>query len=621
MKQFMLGCNYWDSASGTDMWKNWDPETVDADLKALKECGVECLRVFPNWRDFQPVKKLYAQRGTLGEYVYGEEEECLDDHPCGLSEEMVDHFREFAKIADRYGMKLMVSLVTGWMSGRLFLPQPVEGKNPISDPEALMWTSRFVTGLVSALKDIPNIIWWDLGNECNNLGSVASRAECYTWTAMVRNAIRAADPSRPISSGMHGLSAEDNGIWHLKDQGELCDLLTAHPYPSPTVNGDMEPANRMRTTIVPTAQSEFYSGIGGKPAMIQESGTFNTAIANREMAADFLRVNVLSAWANNLTGYLWWCGMEHLNLKQSPYSWSMLERELGLVDGNRVPKRAGQEMKRIGQVLNALPELPDKDIDAVCVLPKENRFPKAAACYTLAKEAGFNVKIVTDQVPEADAYIIPSIEFWAGMHRRNWDVILDRVENHGASLLITFDGGVLTEFERITGLRSNGYRHSLGAHTASFSFGEITYRSRKEMLLESIGAEVLARNEEGNVVFSRNSLGKGSVYCLNFGLEANAWAMPEGMNPEVTQPWYKIYELFGRVLRKRYLVQTDCPFIGITQSKLEDGAYIVTAINYSDVPRKLHAAIKDGYSPEVLYGDPDTIPACEAVIFKIIRTV
>ena len=25
---FAIGVNYWDSKSGTDMWKNWDRETV-----------------------------------------------------------------------------------------------------------------------------------------------------------------------------------------------------------------------------------------------------------------------------------------------------------------------------------------------------------------------------------------------------------------------------------------------------------------------------------------------------------------------------------------------------------------------------------------------------------------
>lgn len=57
MSAFLLGCNYWNSASGTDMWKNWDESVIKADLAELKKIGVKHLRVFPNWRDFQPVDK------------------------------------------------------------------------------------------------------------------------------------------------------------------------------------------------------------------------------------------------------------------------------------------------------------------------------------------------------------------------------------------------------------------------------------------------------------------------------------------------------------------------------------------------------------------------------------
>ena len=60
MSSFAIGVNYWDSRSGTDMWKNWDFETVDADFAALAAVGVKNIRVFPNWRDFQPIRKQYA---------------------------------------------------------------------------------------------------------------------------------------------------------------------------------------------------------------------------------------------------------------------------------------------------------------------------------------------------------------------------------------------------------------------------------------------------------------------------------------------------------------------------------------------------------------------------------
>ena len=40
-RNFLIGCNYWDSVSGTDMWKKWNPEEVEKDLDALEKIGVK----------------------------------------------------------------------------------------------------------------------------------------------------------------------------------------------------------------------------------------------------------------------------------------------------------------------------------------------------------------------------------------------------------------------------------------------------------------------------------------------------------------------------------------------------------------------------------------------------
>ena len=64
--EFMIGCNYWDSKHGTDMWRYYDREVIIDDLKKISACGVKYMRVFPNWRDFQPVMRLYAVRISCG---------------------------------------------------------------------------------------------------------------------------------------------------------------------------------------------------------------------------------------------------------------------------------------------------------------------------------------------------------------------------------------------------------------------------------------------------------------------------------------------------------------------------------------------------------------------------
>lgn len=76
------------------------------------------------------------------------------------------------------------------------------------------------------------------------------------------------------------------------------------------------------------------------------------------MAAQFVRVNILSAWANDLTGYYYWCGTEHTNLDKAPYTWSIMERQLGIMDINREPKPQGREMAKMQKLLAGMPDLP-----------------------------------------------------------------------------------------------------------------------------------------------------------------------------------------------------------------------------------------------------------------------
>lgn len=71
-EKFLLGCNYWASNAGADMWRFWDSECVKKDLAVLKENNVEILRVFLNWRDFQPMERLYGEKGNQENYVLWE---------------------------------------------------------------------------------------------------------------------------------------------------------------------------------------------------------------------------------------------------------------------------------------------------------------------------------------------------------------------------------------------------------------------------------------------------------------------------------------------------------------------------------------------------------------------
>lgn len=613
--EFMIGCNYWDGANGTDMWRKFNVDVITADIKALAATGVKYMRVFPNWRDFQPVMKLYAWQGAERGYCDYDENPITSE--TGVDPKQIENFKTFAKICDENGIKLIVSVVTGWMSGRLFLPRALDGKNPISDPEVLMWTARFIKGFVNGVKDCKNIVMWDLGNESNSLGPAKNRYEAYTWTCFVRNAIYAADSTRPISSGMHGLS-NGKGIWNIKDQGEITDFLTPHPYVSKTINNDIEPMNRLRTTLLPTAQCMYYSDISGKPVILQEQGAFSQALANYDMNADFGRINIYSAFVHGVKGWLWWCGANHGKLTNTPYIWSMIERDLGMLDNDRNQRPIAKTIKETGEKIAALPfeELPARDRDAVCVLTSDqNNWDNGSAAFVLAKQAGIELTFAEAEdmisLPDAPIYIIPGISGWAVMDKPVQDAIIDNVYN-GATAFFSYDGGQMSRFEELTGLRSLGIVKSNTAHTATFEFGDISYNCTAEILTGNIDAEILAKNEQGNIVFARHKLGKGAVYFLNMPLERTLAVKYDAYHDT---DYYKIYRTFAKDVIASKIVSADSPDIGVTQHKINDNKYIIAALNYSEKEYKCVFNVAEGWSISPILGNADFIPKCDAAFY------
>ena len=67
--EFLVGCNYWASHAGTDMWAQWDAERIEKDFQILKENNVNALRVFINWRDFVRFFCIYCVGFSVFVYV------------------------------------------------------------------------------------------------------------------------------------------------------------------------------------------------------------------------------------------------------------------------------------------------------------------------------------------------------------------------------------------------------------------------------------------------------------------------------------------------------------------------------------------------------------------------
>ena len=608
--KFFVGCNYWASHAGTFMWRNWDAAQVDDDLARLERGGLTVLRVFPLWPDFQPIKQMYGLCGGKREMRLGEEPlPFTEEGKCGVDKTVADHFAEFCDIAEKHHMKLIVGLVTGWMSGRLHMPEGLAGLDPLTNPTAIKWEIKFVRYMVRRFKDHPAIGAWDLGNECNCMGNVDTDS-AFVWASIITNTVRSEDKTHPVVSGMHGLRPEGHA-WSPADQGEILDILCTHPYPMFTAYCDIDPLGSMRSTLHATAESVFFGTLGGKPCFVEEAGNLGPMIASNEKTGDYVRASAFSAWAHDLRGYTWWCAHDQTELEQAPYDWHPMERELGLLKTDGTPKPDLDELGKLADFINKefpYEKLPTRVKDAVCILSRsQDTWAAAFGSFILAKQAGLDIEFswVFDEVPEADVYMLPSVAGGASLPKHFTDVLFDRVKN-GATLYLSSENALVAKFEELFGLKVITRSRAAGETKFTLDGEEFSVRKPYTTVYENAGANVLLTDDRGMPVVSEKAYGKGRIIFVSFPLEniaaTHSALVIDGKDVpyiEKVNLW-KIYAMLG-LKNPMKCAACDTPTVGVTEHPVSENERVLLVLNHTADAKCAKITLSDGWRAEKLY--------------------
>lgn len=593
--RFFVGCNYWASHAGTEMWANWDEAAVEQDLERLSRANIRVLRIFPLWRDFQPLRMHYAASGEPREMRLREQPlPFTEEGQAGLDPTMLQRFRRFCDIAEKNHIKLIVGLITGWMSGRMFVPEAFLGRKLISDPLVVRWQLRFVRYMVTHFREHPAIAAWDLGNECNCMEAV-TRDVAFTWASQISNAIRVADPHKPIVSGMHGLLPE--GVWTPKDQAEALDILCTHPYPIFTPHCDTDPINEMKSPLHPTAESILYGSLGGKPCFIEEAGTLGPMIADEEVAQAYIRTAMFSAWAHDLRGFVWWCANEQSHLGHTPYDWNSVERELGLfrLDGSKKPVLTA--MEDFANFVDGFEfgSLPPRLTDAVCILTHgQDHWAAAYGSFLLAKQAGLDITYCwcDDALPESDVYLMPALTGDSAIFRHQMQELTRRVEA-GATLYMSLNDALLSPFAELTGLQVCTRARRSKADLVTLGDTRFSLTSPVKHTFRSVGARVLATAEDGNPAMTEFSLGKGRVIFCAYPIELLAATVPGVISGAEAVAYYRFYQAMD-LRNKEKIATVTLPELGLTEHILDEHHRLLLLLNHTPRPVSDTVTLKTG---------------------------
>jgi hypothetical protein len=474
------------------------------------------------------------------------------------------------------------------------------------------------------------------------MGTAPNRETAYVWTAALANAIRAADPSRAIVSGMHVLSTPASSAataWTIDDQGELTDLLTTHPYPYWTRFTRGDAVDSLRTTMHATAETRFYGDIGGKPSFAEEIGTMGPMVAGEAMSAAFARVNLFSLWANDCRGFLWWCAFDQTHLAHAPYDWNGVELELGLLRIDGTPKLAAQEMKAFREFLDTLPfrTLPLRRTEAVCLLTHgQDDWAAAYGAFTLSKQARLEIAFrhIFQELPDSPIYLLPSLKGGRCVPRRQWLALLEKVKA-GATLYASLDDGILPHFNEVAGVellrRSKFIRPTAVKLSTALGDETLTVATGDYLEFANRNATVLATREDGAPFFWRHAYGQGQVLIFAAPAEVQLATTPGNFVSNAANaaaPWWRIYAEIARAAGVKRAVASEAPEIAVTEHVLPDGRVAVVAINHTPVARSVDMRLNvDAKLRNCWRGRIDAkpagdgfvlhLPASDAVVFAI----
>ena len=208
-------------------WSQFDQAEVAADFARIAAAGLDSVRVFLTWEDFQPA-------------------------PNEVDPEMLERLVAVADLAGGLGLALVPTLFTGHMSGVNWMPAwalggsdgddrfPVVSRGKVAKGGLLNWygdasvvdAQALLAEQAAAALAGHDALWaWDLGNENSNCVIPPTRAAARAWLARLRSAIHGADEAALVTVGLHMEDLEEDRRLGPREVSESCDFLSMHGYP------------------------------------------------------------------------------------------------------------------------------------------------------------------------------------------------------------------------------------------------------------------------------------------------------------------------------------------------------------------------------------------------------
>ncbi len=314
-----FGLNYVPSKAWYFCYNDWNRDDIIRDFAAIAATGSDHLRVMVVWPWFQP-------------------------NPGYVSNLHLDRLDDLIRCAARFGMDVMPTLYTGWLSGYRFDPPFYQDLPFYTAPEWLTAQELFLNAVSARMIAHPNFLGFDIGNEIN-CAWTTSVAKGDRWMRAVLDQMHKSNPGKIHVNGV------DNKPWfqpHTFSPRQLVarqDIVAMHCWPFWTGAGAHggpldRPYTDLGANMATLARS--LANVPDKPIWVQEFGVCATEMPEHDIPR-WMETFTEAAIGAGASWFTWWASHD----VSRTFDFHPFEYGLGLITSDNQIKEQGRTFRRI----------------------------------------------------------------------------------------------------------------------------------------------------------------------------------------------------------------------------------------------------------------------------------
>ena len=328
-----FGVNYVPSDAWWYRWVDWDRRAVEKDIEAIAALGMDHLRIHCLWPLFQP-------------------------NPGYVSPVLLDRLHELLDVARGHALDVSVTVLNGWLSGFVFLPAWVGGRNIFTDRRTVLAEQTLFRAMAARIGDHPSFLGFDLGNELGvlqNRGHPVTPLEADQWQEGMLALCEEVAPGKLHVNGVDHAHWFSDAGFSRRSLANTGAMTSVHAWIEFTGARDLYSHRHVGCIELPSYCIELAKAYQGDPARkvwLQEFGATARWMPEEDIPGFMERTVRAVATSVNLWGCTWWCSHD---IHPRMQGFAAIEYDMGLLDSENRPKPVGLRLRELAHEFRTAP--------------------------------------------------------------------------------------------------------------------------------------------------------------------------------------------------------------------------------------------------------------------------